>query len=108
MAMQDLPTHGPEDDLIRVALIEAYAEAAGANRELVAARFEGGLDFDSILGVELACVLEERLQIVVPEEMLSDPRAYDSLAAFSVVVRRCLTAQASDRSEEGDSSYVTS
>lgn len=82
------------DDAVREALIEAYAEISGIARPVVTDGYHGGLEFDSILGVELACAMEARFGIVIPEERLTNPRLYESLGSFSTVVQRSLVERA--------------
>ena len=62
----------------------------GAERHQVEECFEGGLALDSILGVELACSMELKLQIRIPEKLLLNTKLYASLATFATVVQQCL------------------
>jgi acyl carrier protein len=77
---------------IKEAVVLAYAELNSVPREQVSAGFDGGLEFDSLLGVELACALEERLGIDVPETKLTKSSVYKSLSAFSTVIQECFDA----------------
>jgi acyl carrier protein len=90
MNVQAFPTHLADDDAVRRALIECYAEISGIPRQAVADGYEGGIEFDSILGVELACAMEARFGIVIPEERLTNPTLYKSLGGFSTVVHQSL------------------
>lgn len=91
-----LPTLSEE---VRAAVIEAYATLNSVPADQVQSAFDGGLAFDSILGVELACELEERLDISVPEDELAKGSVYKSLHTFSILVQQCL-----DRSRASEDS----
>ena len=85
--MQDYPDSTAQ---VREALISAYAEINDVDVAVVSAGYDGGLKFDSLLGVELACEMEEKFGIAIPEDRLTSPKLYKSLAAFSAVVERSL------------------
>ena len=78
---------------VREAMIAAYAEINDVDVPVVAAGYEGGLPFDSLLGVELACAMEAHFEIEIPEERLMSPRLYRSLSAFATVVQKALDEQ---------------
>lgn len=90
--MTKKPAAKAPSDEIKEAVILGYAELNNIPKDQVIAGFEGGLEFDSLLGVELACALEERLGIEIPESKLTKSSIYKSLSAFSTVVQACFDA----------------
>ena len=75
---------------VRDAVIAAYAEHNRLTPDQVAAGFTGGLEFDSLLGVEMACSLEERLGVSIPEEKLAKASMYKSLDSFAAGIQSCV------------------
>lgn len=89
MAVQPLPTT-TVSQIVRDAVISEYAQLQGVDRPEVEAGFDGGLEFDSMIGVELAIGLEEVLGVSIPDEDLLIPTAYESLRTFAAAVQACV------------------
>ncbi len=79
-------------DAVRKAVVDCYCELEHADLAAVDAGFNGGVPFDSVLGVEMAAQLEITLAVVIPEESLMRTSVYKSLAAFASVVQACVDA----------------
>lgn len=84
---------GPQlTDAVRKAVVDCYCELEHADVAAVEAAFNGGVPFDSVLGVEMAAQLELTLAVTIPEESLMRTSVYKSLATFASVVQACVNA----------------
>jgi acyl carrier protein len=86
------PTPPPVSDAVRKAVLDCYCELEHEDSAAAAAGFNGGLHFDSILGVEIAARLEITLSIAIPEDRLMRTSVYSSLSSFATVVQECVDA----------------
>jgi acyl carrier protein len=91
--MQDLPT-GAVTEAVRAAVAREYADKTGIPLRDVELGFEGGLEFDSVLGVELSVGLEDVLQVLIPETALQTTEVFSSLSAFARAIQSCIDAAA--------------
>ncbi len=87
--MQDLPT-GAVPEAVRAAVTREYADKTGMPLRDVELGYEGGLEFDSVLGVELSVGLEDVLQILIPETALQKTEVFASLSAFARAIQSCI------------------
>lgn len=77
---------------VRKAIIECYCTFQHLDLVAVEEGFDGGIPFDSILGVEMAANLEIALGVTIPEELLMRTSVYSSLASFASVIQACVDA----------------
>jgi len=84
------PTAAPLSDKVRKAVVECYCKLQHLDAVVVEAGFNGGLPFDSILGVEMAANLEIALAVAIPEQSLMRTSVYSSLASFAAMVQACV------------------
>ncbi len=89
MAVQSLPTT-IVSQIVRDAVISEYAQLQGVDPAEVEAGFDGGVEFDSLIGVELAIGLEDALGVSIPDEDLVIPEAYESLHSFAAAIQACV------------------
>jgi acyl carrier protein len=82
-----MTTIGPE---VREAVIREYANLTNTPIQTVESGYGGGLEFDSILGVEMSVGLEEALKVTIPEECLLKSSLYRSLYAYSSAIQQCV------------------
>jgi acyl carrier protein len=72
-------------------VIDAYVQLTGTDRDVVEVNYErSGPDFtfDSVIGVEVAGIIEARTGVEIPDVELDRRRAvYRSLASFAGLVR---------------------
>ena len=95
---QENPTASPVSDRVRTAVLDCYCQIHHAEQEAVEECFGGGIEFDSILGVELAPHVEAALGIAIPDKSLMQSKVFASLAAFAAMVQECIDAQAKEAS----------
>lgn len=85
-------TAAPPSEEVHKAILDCYCQLLHAEVEVVEAGFNGGIPFDSILGVEMAAQLEITLDVAIPEERLMRTSVYSSLASFAAIVQACVDA----------------
>lgn len=86
------PATSSLSDAVRKAVVDCYSELEHVDVAVVEAGFDGGVPFDSILGVEMAAQLEITLAVLIPEESLMRTSVYKSLSSFARVVQACVDA----------------
>jgi hypothetical protein len=86
------PTAPKLSDEVRKAIVECYCRLQHMDLVVVEEGFNGGIPFDSILGVEMAANLEIALGVGIPEDRLMRTSIYSSLASFAAVVQACVDA----------------
>ena len=77
-------------DEVRDAVIAEYSRMTDTPLAAVSAGFFGGLEFDSIIGLELSVGLEECLAIVIPEKRLLKSDLYRSLHNYASEIQACV------------------
>lgn len=93
---QENPTILAVSDEVRQAVLDCYCQLHHAELETVEHCFTGGIEFDSILGVELAPHVEAALQITIPDKSLMDSKVFASLATFAAMVQECIDGPAKE------------
>jgi acyl carrier protein len=95
--VKDLPTRIKQaappvrvTERVRRAVISEYTQLTQVPEDEIVAGFDGGVAFDSLLGVEMSVGLEERLGVPIGEDKLKQPRLYRSLGAFAVGIQECV------------------
>lgn len=81
----ELPTRLSEE--VRDAVAEEYAAVTSIPIDIVVAGFTGGLEFDSVIGVELSVGLEERLGVSIPEKRLLNSHLYRCLQNYALEIQ---------------------
>src|SRR2546430_13248641 len=79
------------------AIVKLYSHLTSVSEEQVRSGFEGGLPFDSILGVEMASHLENQLGVRIPEASLMRTSVYESLGTFAMAIQDFLANLSGDR-----------
>jgi|ERR1700674_4753001 len=92
---KDFPTAITVSEPVAEAIVTTYARLHGMDEVAVRECFHGGVPFDSILGIELASAVEETLLISIAEKHLMNTEIYQSLAAFAVMVQKCVNERES-------------
>ena len=95
-ATSENPTDPRASDEVRQAVLECYCRLNQADPKVVETCFGGGIEFDSILGVELTPHIEAALNIKIPESSLMHSKVFKSLATFALMVQQCVDSQSKE------------